>query len=204
MRLYSYVVAYDSGSAPNPFWGCCTLAICKPAIRRTAKVGDWVVGIGPANKPTRGKVVYAMQVSEVLTLDAYFRDVRFGAKKPRGGSKDPRHRVGDNVYRQVKGEWRKYAGGTHTERHLAKDVSGKNVLIGARFYYFGREAVALPKGLALVGKGGQGHRSWFPRTYIEMLEAWLEKAFAPGVHGGPEAMTEFEVRTDCGKAVGGC
>jgi hypothetical protein len=204
MRLYSYVVAYDSGSAPNPFWGCCTLAICKPSIRRTAKAGDWVVGIGPANKPTRGKVVYAMQVSEVMSLDAYFRDVRFAAKKPRRGSHDPRHCVGDNVYRQVNGEWRKYAGGTHTEAHLEKDVSGKNVLIGKRFYYFGREAVALPKRLALVGKGGQGHRSWFPRTYIHILESWLEKAYAPGIHGGPEAMANFGDCGGCVKGVSDC
>jgi hypothetical protein len=43
MKLYSYVVTHDTGFSPNPFWGCCTLADCKPAIRRTAKIGDWVV-----------------------------------------------------------------------------------------------------------------------------------------------------------------
>ena len=32
--LFSYVVATDSGFAPNPFFGLCTLACCKPAIRR--------------------------------------------------------------------------------------------------------------------------------------------------------------------------
>jgi len=36
MKVYSYIVAYDSGFAPNPFHGICTLACCKPTIRRTA------------------------------------------------------------------------------------------------------------------------------------------------------------------------
>jgi len=41
--LYSYVVRYDSGFAPNPFGGYCTLATCKPEIRKTAQLGDWLV-----------------------------------------------------------------------------------------------------------------------------------------------------------------
>jgi hypothetical protein len=41
-RIYSYVVRYDSGFAPNPFYGYCTLATCKPDIRRGAEVGDLV------------------------------------------------------------------------------------------------------------------------------------------------------------------
>src|SRR5262249_55154673 len=59
--LFSYCIPYDFGSAPNPFWGLCTLAICKPDIRRTANVGDWVVGTGSAVSPIgniSGKVVY--------------------------------------------------------------------------------------------------------------------------------------------------
>ena len=46
MTIYSYVVARDYGFAPNPFYGCCTLATCKPIIRRMAQVGDWVIGTG--------------------------------------------------------------------------------------------------------------------------------------------------------------
>lgn len=44
LKLYSYVVARDFGFAPNPFHGYCTLATCKPDIRATASVGDWVIG----------------------------------------------------------------------------------------------------------------------------------------------------------------
>ena len=46
MKLYSYVMIYDTGFAPNPFWGYCTLATCKPGIRRPAEQGDWIIGSG--------------------------------------------------------------------------------------------------------------------------------------------------------------
>ncbi len=46
MTLYTYFIPFDNGAAPNPFGGICTLAICKPVIRRNAKAGDWVVGTG--------------------------------------------------------------------------------------------------------------------------------------------------------------
>ena len=32
----------DYGFAPNPYFGYCTLATCKPVIRRCAGVGDWI------------------------------------------------------------------------------------------------------------------------------------------------------------------
>ena len=49
--LYSYTIPYDDGAAPNPYWGVLTLAICKPVIRRTAEIGDWVVGTGSKQSP---------------------------------------------------------------------------------------------------------------------------------------------------------
>ena len=35
-RIHSYVVRYDSGFGAQPFYGYCTLATCKPSIRRGA------------------------------------------------------------------------------------------------------------------------------------------------------------------------
>lgn len=48
-KLFSYVLRFDDGAAPNPFWGTCTLAICKPDIRRTANIDDWIIGTGSKN-----------------------------------------------------------------------------------------------------------------------------------------------------------
>ncbi|MGE3595803.1 MAG: hypothetical protein AB7N70_09645 [Dehalococcoidia bacterium] len=40
----SYKMTHDTGFAPNPFWGCLTLATCKPGIRQTRGPGDWIAG----------------------------------------------------------------------------------------------------------------------------------------------------------------
>src|SRR5205823_10069139 len=96
MRLCSYVVVGDTGFAPNPFHGYCTLAACTPNHQglRLEK-GDWLLGHDSAK---RGQgLVYAMKVSEVLDFDAYYRDTRFQAKIPRF-DKTWREACGDNIY----------------------------------------------------------------------------------------------------------
>ena len=59
---------FDAGSAPNPEHSVCTLALCKPAIRRVAKVGDIVVGFESGNS---GRIVYCMRVTHVLAWADY-------------------------------------------------------------------------------------------------------------------------------------
>jgi len=71
-RLFSYCVDYDLGSAPNPFWGVCTLAICKPKIRRAAKREDWIVGTASKKFGKHaGFVIYAMKVTDKKKLAEY-------------------------------------------------------------------------------------------------------------------------------------
>ena len=97
--LFSYIVETDSGFAPNPYFGTCTLACCKPMIRRgignrllrsSGRAGIrelrcddpgyirsqniWIVGLSGASlwdRPRRS-VVYAMQVTDVLDFESYF------------------------------------------------------------------------------------------------------------------------------------
>ncbi|MBK7522567.1 MAG: hypothetical protein IPI75_21070 [Gammaproteobacteria bacterium] len=39
MRVHTYVIAVDAGSAPNYDPPFVTLAVCKPRIRRKAEIG---------------------------------------------------------------------------------------------------------------------------------------------------------------------
>ena len=74
VTVYSYIVAFDSGFSPNPFHGVCTLACCKPNIRRAARVGDLVVGLSRRGE----RFVYAMRVDRVVDFTTYWRDRRYG------------------------------------------------------------------------------------------------------------------------------
>ena len=80
MRIFAYILKVDSGFSPNPFHGWCTLACCKPAIRRKARPGDWIVGITP--KKLDNQLAYAMRVDESLTFTEYWSDRRFRGKRP--------------------------------------------------------------------------------------------------------------------------
>jgi Nucleotide modification associated domain 2 len=94
MRVYSYIVRFDYGFAPNPFHGVCTLACCKPRIRRKARVGDLVVGLSSRGE----RVVYAMRVGGVLTFNEYWNAGAYSCKRPKRDSTDPVVRRGDNIY----------------------------------------------------------------------------------------------------------
>ncbi|MGD0171414.1 MAG: hypothetical protein ABSB81_04730 [Halobacteriota archaeon] len=102
--LYSYIVASDSGFAPNPFGEYCTLACCKPQIRRHASVGDWVVGSGSKRTVGNEKMVYAMRITEKLSFDEYANDPRIRYKIPSHAIIQER---GDNIYfRDTNGDWK--------------------------------------------------------------------------------------------------
>lgn len=95
--LYSYVLKHDSGFAPNPSHGYCTLATCKPRIRMNANVGDWIIGTGSLSKnDNEERLLYAMRVEEVLTYDEYFERETFEYKKPKNS--DLHDLQGDNIY----------------------------------------------------------------------------------------------------------
>ena len=80
-KIYSYVLRHDSGAAPNPFWGVCTLVICKPPIRRTAAVGDWVIDTGSVKATCNdgqqhdlsASLLYAMKITQIMTMEEYDR-----------------------------------------------------------------------------------------------------------------------------------
>ena len=92
-----YVVDRDFGFAPNPFHGYCTLATCKPGIRKGAEVGDWVIGIGGSRLNATGRCIFAMRVGRKITFNEYWENLEYLDKKPiRIGSR--RMMVGDNIY----------------------------------------------------------------------------------------------------------
>lgn len=163
-KLYIYVVDRDFGFAPNPFHGYCTLATCKPEIRRAAQVGDWVMGVGGRRLKATGRCIYLMKVSEILTFDTYWADPRFQVKKAvRNGS--PVMMVGDNIYHRnaPTEDWiqedshHSNPNGTTNLKNLRRDTNSINVLISNHFYYFGGAAPFVD--LSSIGyTNGIGHQ----------------------------------------------
>ncbi len=197
-NLLSYVVRYDSGFAPNPFFEYCTLATCKPGIRRHAQVNDWVVGTGSNAKGVRrgGHLVYAMRVTEILSTEEYWADPRFQAKKP-----DLYHNwiaaSGDNIYEPIApGQWRQLSSyhsqddGSRREDHIERDTNVERILVSDDFVYFGGEGSQLPSRLQAGGEVDvlSMHRNYRRITREEAISAfedWIRSLGVTGFQGKP-------------------
>ena len=200
-RLYTYVVRYDNGVAPNPFWGTCTLAVCKPAIRRTAQIGDWILGTGSKQShlapgethDLSGAAVYAMQVTGKMPLAAYDQHCRqhLPEKIPDLSSLDWRCRVGDCLY-DFGGDIHTPAlrPGYHEDGERSRDLGGVNVLLSDCFAYFGAAAPDLPASLQHLVHAGQGHRGWSDAEKVAAFEKWFAGLERNRLYGEPQLTWE--------------
>lgn len=173
MRLFAYKQTHDTGFAPNPFHGVCTLATCKAYIRKHKQVGDWIAGF-TSNKLNGDEVgherlIYLMQVAEKLPFGEYYTDRRFAKKIPvrrsvqccdkcehtkccldKGSPNVLRSEhciqtVGDNIYWKHDGERFQVPNCSHMPEDMDEDTSGEFVLIGTpTFFYFGSEPLVIP------------------------------------------------------------
>jgi len=202
MKIYSYVVRYDDGVAPNPFGGYCTLAICKPRIRSFAAKGDWIVGTGSVENVGNDRLIYAMKVTlDPMSFEEYGSHKKFLKKIPIGvrGIKS----LGDNIYyRDENGYFRQRFPCAHSYndkeniRHKKHDLSGKNVLISkaGSFYYFGREAPRIPSRFRYIIKKGPGHKCNFADAERDAFVRLILRNMKPGIHGKPWS---FPRRVSC-------
>lgn len=180
MTVYSYVIEHDLGFAPNPFHGYCTLACCKPFIRKRAKVGDIILGTGAVKPKLRGHLTFWMEVEEILTFDQYWADRRFRRKKPVMAA-TTLLRYGDNIYHRNGGKKFKQEYSFHSREDgsvsrgdLTRDTgTTENVLIGRNFTFWGRSGVKIPEHLTGFLKKGPGQRYRFTEDQIRKLMEWL-------------------------------
>ncbi len=162
IRLFTYKLKHDTGFAPNPFHGVCTLATCKPLIRRHKMVGDWIAGFTSTklNGDAVGfeRLVYLMRVNEKIALAEYHSDPRFASKIPRPDSGRCAETVGDNIYSFQGGVFVQLPNRSHGVGHMAQDLSGDNALVASTFAYFGSEPLVIPEeARPRVPKGQAGH-----------------------------------------------
>ena len=194
MKLHSYVVAIDDGFAPNPFYGFCTLATCKPKIRHHAQVGDWILGTGSKKRGQQGTLVYAMRVTEKMTCESYWADPRFEDKRPNLYQSIRKSR-GDNIYHRhpENGKWiqedscHSNGDGTPNRDHIARDTSSANVLISDDFIYRGGgpELLIPDCNGKSVCHTGIGHSNKFDDATVKGFIDWVRPLGEWGYCYGP-------------------
>lgn len=211
-RLYSYIVSHDTGFSPNPFWGLCTLACCKPRIRQSVlkhlqespDENIWIVGLSPKHFELGNDIVYMMQVDGVLTFQEYFN--AYPEKRPDYTKSGIVYRCGDNIYQPLDGGKFKQLRSAHSEnprdeqwsqniQNMKRDLSGDCVLYSKRFIYFGSEAIPLPPELSAL-KVGRAHRCNFDKSVLEAFGRFagkFEKQLEQGlVIGKPRSWSDSD------------
>jgi hypothetical protein len=181
--LYTYVMQHDTGLAPNPFWGICTLAVCTPNHQGSrATRGDWIAGV--SDKRHGYKLIYMMEVDERIRMDDYFHDERFATKKPiLDGT--AQQRCGDNFYSlDAAGQWTQHPNLYHDRACLAQDTKHPWVFVGRRFWYLGLKAVDIPAAFMPMF-GGRGARVNHPPELVASFKAWVEASVKEGVNALP-------------------
>jgi Nucleotide modification associated domain 2 len=194
MKILTYVVFYDFGFAPNPYFGFCTLATCKPTVRGSANIGDWVMGVASKRFfPNERRLVYAMKVTEKMSFTEYWQNPKFNIKKPIMNSSMKRS-FGDNIYffDQDKQNWHQedsrhsLEDGLINVHHLTIDTSVDKVLISEDFYYFGEDAMKIPNKYSDYFAKTQGQKYIKEGFKIYEIIEWLYlNNFQNGIIGFP-------------------
>ncbi|MFN3405351.1 MAG: hypothetical protein ACK40G_14720 [Cytophagaceae bacterium] len=198
MSYYAYKIKRDYGFAPNPFGGYCTLACCKPHIRKKAVVNDWIIGTGAVENNLLYHLIFLMKVTEKLTFEEYWSDKRFARKKPvLNGSLKQIH--GDNIYYKEEGSWcqldshHSLNDGKLNERNLNQDLRGNYVLISDHFIYFGSNSFKVPDDYKPLCPNSR-QRDYITirdeNLVIDFIEEIKEK-YRLGIHGDPINWKEY-------------
>jgi len=188
--VFIYVVDRDFGFAPNPFHGYCTLATCKPGIRKSAQIGDWVIGMGGSRLNATGQCVFAMEITAKVSFDEYWTNPIYNEKKPvRNGSR--KMMVGDNIYHRDPStdEWRQAdshhsnSDGTANSHNLSRDTKVDRVLLSNRFFYFGKAAARVPQPILdqIDYKNPRSYRRFDYQNAQPLLD-WLQLNFRKSIN----------------------
>ena len=159
MKLYSYKVVSDNGYAPNPSGGICTLAYCKPGLRRSAQPGDYVIGLAGLEYRRRAAVdwpliIYAMRVTDACSFEEFRTD----------------RRCQEHLSYDIN----------------ATEEEGKTdkALISSDFIYWGGNAPLLPRALMDLDIG-RGYRCKNPPEMAQEFIQWFEGQQDRGCLGTP-------------------
>ena len=172
-RLYVYKIRYDDGTAPCVEGGHLSLALCKPAIRATAAVGDTIVAFAAKSMCRDQRLVFAAEVTAKIADGAYYRAAAWRQRR-------------DAVYRWRNGafERRRDAAIPISDADMHNDLGDRpsykraSVLLSDNYRYFADTRAAdyrqaFPALAAMIDKLGQGHRVHHGDRVRDELERYL-------------------------------
>ena len=174
MTIYSYKLTTDNGSAPCIQDNKLSLAICKPKIRKTAKINDYLIGIS-ANSMNLGgnKIIYIAKITDKILLQDYYK---LYSNRNDCIYNDKLCRIKNANY--------------HSCKDILRDLSGKYVLLSSDFIFFGSRNITVPNKLKDIVPQYQGHLSRknikfnkiLPNLFIELKNKYGNGKIGNHIH----------------------
>ncbi len=164
-KFYLYKTTVDNGGAPCVKDGLLTVAICKPAIRRTAEKGDIIIGFAATSLYPDNRVVYIAKVTKKLNGREYYSQQQYAKRA-------------DSIYRW---DGRKFNYRRNAKYHGKEDLShdlGKGpkyrsaeVVLSREFRYFGKKGRRnlhdmYPRIASVIRSLARGHRVINARPHL--------------------------------------
>lgn len=168
--IYSYLLVTDNGSAPCIQENILSLAICKPKIRKTANIGDYIIAFTSKSMKVsqEPKIIYIAKITNKLLLNNYY--INF---------KNRKDCIYNNKLILIKNDF-------HNICNVKKDINGKYVLLSNEFIYFGKNFIDVPQQIKNIVPKYQGHMSKKNIKYTnEFLSIFskLKKLYGIGTKG---------------------
>lgn len=161
-----------------------------------------MVGVGSKNvngKDFSGKMVYAMKVTDTLSLEQYDQLCRseLTGKIPDIRSKNYEEQVGDCIYNFESNPLGSLRPSVHGIGNRDTDFGGKNSLLSTHFYYFGDQPIDIPEDLTGIIRQGQGHKSTANNHLQLQVVEWIENLgyHINSLNGKPQIKVLFK-KTD--------
>ena len=131
-KIYVYKLIADNGGAPCVQDGVLSLSICKPHIRQSAQVGDWIIGFGGKSIPDlRARLIYIAQVTTVLDDGGYYSDQVYYSRR------DCIYRKCSDGYYGVKNDFHDPVADLAHDVGEAPNYDRARNLLSTQFVYFG-------------------------------------------------------------------
>lgn len=200
IRLFSYKMSHDTGFAPNPFQGFMTLANCKPYIRKSKKIGDWIAGFTSKRLNGDGigieRLLYLMKITDKIVYSEYWDNPIFKSKKPNLESDNVADKAGDNIYKPVDlNEFVQIENKNHTEKDKYRDIKGVYVLVSNCFYYFGSSAIDIPNDIRpSVPKSQSSHGNRTHQEKAAKFIKYIQDNYKQGIIGLPHSWPQSEIK----------
>ena len=143
--IFIYKMTTDDGGAPCVHGGIISLCLCKPGIRKTAKPGDWIIGVGGKSvRDLRDRLIYIMKIGKQVHGSKYYAPNSEYRDRP-----DCVYEWDESKYEWVDGSDYHCGLKDHDLGSPESKFSRAWCLVGSKFAYFGKKEIFIDKNTAI-------------------------------------------------------